>query len=162
MMEFVEYMKIKKRMLQQNKQIKKCFECPLSMVNNNRNLFCNNLELLYPEKAEAIVKKWAEEHLQKTILQAFLEEYPNTILNSENTPQFCPSDIGYKDLDCINDRFTCKDCWNQPVPDLDVKNIEQAEKYVPDNNEPYKMPAPIKITWDKGGYNPGPYCQKEE
>lgn len=124
MMEFVEYMKIKKRMTKTNNGdcLIHChkFECPLHATSNGHNLNCIIFERMYPEKAEAIVQKWADEHPRKTILQEFLEHYPNAKLNENGLPiHACPHYFGYENMiDSCNwsESYRCIKCWNQPVP----------------------------------------------
>lgn len=43
-----------------------CFNCPISGANNGENKDCVKFVRLYPEKATEIIRKWAEEHPQKT------------------------------------------------------------------------------------------------
>lgn len=53
---------------------------------------------------------------EKTMLQELLEKYPNTKLDSNGTPKFCPSKLGYSDKTCCEmDIEECVDCWNRPV-----------------------------------------------
>ena len=114
-MEFKEAMKIKKRMCQGIT----CFECPLNEPSSDKECACGEYILEFPEEAEEILIKWAEEHPQKTILQDFLEKYPNAPLKKDGTPQYvCPYQLGYdKSDDCIyEDTYTCcKKCWNRPL-----------------------------------------------
>lgn len=117
-MEFIEAMKIKKRMCEDD--IGDCIDCPLSDCNNATKETCDNFMMLYPEGAEKILTKWAEEHPQKTILQDFLEKYPNAPLKEDGIPQYvCPYQLGYdKSDDCIYEDVTCcKKCWNRPLED---------------------------------------------
>ena len=123
-MDVVKYFKKRKRMF--NSLGRKsgvcngvfCSDCPFSYTNNGKNLDCTNFEEEYPEKAIAIVEKWAAEHPQKTMLQDFLERYPNAPLDKiDGTPIICPYEIGYEerclDRDC-ND-IGCVKCWNRPI-----------------------------------------------
>lgn len=116
-MKFIEAMKIKKRMCEDD--IGDCIDCPLSDCNNATKETCDNFMMLYPEGAEEILTKWAEEHPQKTILQDFLEKYPNAKMDEDGTPEGpCPYHLGYDDDDdCIyEDTYTCcKKCWNRPL-----------------------------------------------
>lgn len=120
-MEFVEYMKIKKRMTKTDFKDTcglPCDECPFNIDDVGSILPCHGFEMLYPEKAEAIVQKWAEEHPQKTILQEFLEHYPNVSRHDNGVPKICPHVIGYKNIYEIGTLCTlegCEKCWNQPV-----------------------------------------------
>lgn len=111
-MKFVEAFKTVKRMC----DIEHCLTCPLSEDNNGTKESCCYFMIQFPEKAEKIITKWAEEHPQKTILQDFLEKYPNAKLNEEGFPKFCPFTLGF----CDNGCEVCvdvKDCWNRPLED---------------------------------------------
>lgn len=96
-----------------------CSNCPLSRMNNNKGQSCTAFEMLYPEKAIAVVQKWSNARLQKTYLTEFLEKYPKALLNDDGTPQgICPYQLGLKDsiADCkIGD--DCVACWNQTIED---------------------------------------------
>lgn len=114
-MEFIEAMKIKKRMCEDD--IIDCIDCPLSDSNNKTKETCSNFIMLHPEEAEEIIKKWAEEHPQKTLLQDFLEKYPNAPIDRYGTPGLCPYSVGYS-KNASNDCRTyssCKECWNRPL-----------------------------------------------
>lgn len=67
-----------------------CSNCPLCSINNNKGQSCTAFEMLYPEKAIEIVQKWSDEHPQKTYLSELLKNHPNTLLNDDGTPTFCP------------------------------------------------------------------------
>ena len=118
-MKFIEAFKTVKRMCEDD--IGDCIDCPLSIDNNNTKEHCYDFMMAYPERAEEILTKWAEEHPQKTILQDFLEKYPNAPLKKDGTPQYvCPYQLGYdKSDDCIyGDVYdSCKKCWNRPLED---------------------------------------------
>lgn len=112
-MEFKEAMKIKKRMCQGIT----CFECPLNEPSSDKECACGEYILEFPEEAEEILKEWAEEHSRKTILQDFLEKYPNTELNAFGLPLMCPNVLGYS-KEHHNDCMTyadCFQCWNRPL-----------------------------------------------
>jgi hypothetical protein len=93
-----------------------CEKCPLSSDNNGVGECCTDFEMLYPEKAIAIVQKWSDEHPQKTFVTEFLKNYPCAVVNGDGIPNsVCPYDLGLMDKhDC---RKTCIECWNQPVED---------------------------------------------
>lgn len=116
-MEFIEVMKIRNRTCKHYDG--DCENCPLYNRNNGRKLFCTDFLERYPEEAEKILSKWAEEHPQKTILMDFLEKYPNAKLDDDGTPEGpCPFHLGYDDDDnCIyGDVYdSCKKCWNRPL-----------------------------------------------
>lgn len=93
-----------------------CEKCPLSSDNNGVGECYTDFEMLYPEKAIAIVQKWSDEHPQKTFVTEFLKNYPCAVVNGDGIPNsVCPYDLGLMDKqDC---RKTCIECWNQPIED---------------------------------------------
>ena len=111
-MDAAKYFKERKRML--NSLGRKsgvcdglmCSNCPFADTKNGKNLNCSAFEAEYPEKAIAIVEKWAAEHPQKTIFQDFLEKYPNASLTSYGTPHICPCELGYEEK---NQKFDFRD-----------------------------------------------------
>lgn len=117
-MDAVEFLKEKDRMcdLFRNGNTT-CEKCKLSFRNNSKDLTCNIFVSRYPQEAVKIVEKWSEEHPKKTLLQDFLEKYPNAKIESDGTPEFCPSALGYKSCyscDIYSDDFVmcdCKECW---------------------------------------------------
>ena len=79
---------------------------------------CGVLQTDYPEIAVEIVEKWSKEHPQKTILEDFLEKYPNAALNDKGIPySICTRILGYKTIYCSDDDAmeSCIECWNQPM-----------------------------------------------
>lgn len=116
-MKALEYLREKNRMTE-SKNGKCgifCRDCPLSSTNNGTEKLCSVLETNYLEKTVAIVQKWAEEHPRKTMLQDFLEKYPNEPLGcGDNLPTICPCDLSYEsEWDCEGTQ--CFDCWNRPL-----------------------------------------------
>lgn len=95
-----------------------CSNCPL---NKDKILSCIAFQMLYPEKAIAIVQKWSDEHPRKTYLSEFLKNYPNTLLNDDGTPKrICPYELGLiSKNNCRINRINhnCIECWNQPIKD---------------------------------------------
>ena len=122
-MDAVKYLKEKRRML--NSLGRKfgvcngvlCSVCPFSNTNNGKGLSCSDFEAEYPEEVVAIVEKWAAEHPPKTMLQDFLERYPNAPLDKIGTPFICPYEIGYEEqrLDRNCNDIGCVKCWNRPI-----------------------------------------------
>ena len=117
----VEYLKTKNRMVQVRETgvcTIECDNCQLSSKNNGKGMICGYFEKLFSEDAISIVKKWAKEHPQKTILMDLLEKYPNTLIESDGIPNFCPESLGYKCdheiCDSLDDN-NCKKCWNRPL-----------------------------------------------
>lgn len=90
-----------------------CNICPLNRENNGKDISCVEFEGEYPETAVEIVEKWSKENPQKTILQDFLEKYPNAKL-SEGIPKSCCHFLGYpQPNECEFKK--CRDCWNRPL-----------------------------------------------
>lgn len=107
-MDAIKYLQEKARMCD---SFEGCADCLIIKDND-----CSQLEMTCPEKAVAIVEKWAAEHPQKTIFQDFLEKYPNASLTSYGTPHICPCELGYEEKKpeiCFSRR--CIDCWNRPI-----------------------------------------------
>lgn len=72
-----------------------CAKCPLSAGNNNKGICCTDFEVLYSEKAIAIVQKWSNAYPQKTFLTEFLKNYPNAQLRIDGLPKgVCPYALG--------------------------------------------------------------------
>lgn len=81
-MDAVEYLKEKARMTCSNNGGScniDCYDCPLGSKNNG-DMLCTVLEAVQPEKAIAIVKKWAAEHPVKTRQSEFLKMFPNAVI----------------------------------------------------------------------------------
>ena len=92
----------------------KCSGCPLSSFNNDTGVQCSIFEMLYPEKAIAIVQKWSDEHPQKTYLSEFLKNYPNAPLVHDGPPEICLRKLGLTDIKTCR-VGGCVECWNQPI-----------------------------------------------
>lgn len=93
-----------------------CAKCPLSAGNNNKGICCTDFEVLYSEKAIAIVQKWSNAHPQKTYLSELLEHYPNASLHDDGTPHLYPSDLGWNDSRKCREQSNCVECWSQIIP----------------------------------------------
>lgn len=106
-MDAVKYLKERNRMCDTFDLL--CSGCPLG----NSVEDCDDLQRERPEKAVEMVEKWSKENPEKTILQDFLEKYPNAQLCDDGTPNVCPKDLGISNM-CVslND---CHDCWNRPL-----------------------------------------------
>ena len=123
-MDAVKYFEEKRRMLDSLGRTKQrcdnvnCLDCPLYFKNNGIELYCGELEILYPERAIDIIEKWSQEHPRKTFLSDFLEKYPNAKLLKNGTPKnICPEDLGYCDKvdECKPFTDDCAVCWNRPL-----------------------------------------------
>lgn len=91
-----------------------CNVCPIWRSRPDQAEGCGIFLRKYPEKAISIVEKWSKEHPRKTILQDFLEKYPNALLEMDGTPRICLKELGYptdgysKGCEC-----DCVPCWNR-------------------------------------------------
>lgn len=70
-----------------------------------------------PEKCMEVMKKREEEHLRKTIVQEFLEKYPDARINNRGIPpELCPDDLGYSRAEkCGTGNNICVKCWNRSL-----------------------------------------------
>lgn len=62
---------------------KYCRECSLSELNTNKNLYCAEYLLKYPDKANEIILNWCKEHPVKTRQSEFLEMFPNAMKDGD-------------------------------------------------------------------------------
>lgn len=106
-MDAVKYLKEKNRMTFNGAKI---FET----IHNGRRKSLGAIEDDDPEKAVEIVEKWSAENPEKTILQDFLEKYPDAPVYTEGQPRLCPQVLGYFEGVCTGD-VSCKSCWNRPL-----------------------------------------------
>lgn len=58
-----------------------CDDCPISKNNNGMKVVCYSFLRLHPEKATEIIRKWSEEHPQKTLGDLVLEHFPDARMN---------------------------------------------------------------------------------
>lgn len=93
----------------------KCNDCPLNITNNDIGIPCFDFEMIYPEKAIQIVQRWSNEHPPKTYLSELLKHYPNTSLDDNGIPNFCPYRLGLMSIDDCRKDYNCVKCWNQPI-----------------------------------------------
>ena len=103
-----------------------CNDCPIWRSRPDQSEGCGIFLRKYPERAIAIVQKWALEHPRKTILQDLLEKYPNVELEYNKFPEICPHSLGYATNEkCFLDtdeRFfseECEECWNRPLEEVE-------------------------------------------
>lgn len=124
-MDAVEFLKEKKRMCDFfwcNGGYRSCAKCGLYSRNNYTKQGCDIFVYEHPQNAVEVVKKWSEEHPRKTLLQDFLEKYPNAKIDPDGTPDFCPSALGYYGIDecvgefCVN---YCKECWGRYIDEVE-------------------------------------------
>lgn len=70
---YVEVMKVKSRMCKTYRGF--CEKCDISSDNNGKNIGCGSFISEYPQEAQNIIMKWAEEHKVKTNLDVFCEVF---------------------------------------------------------------------------------------
>ena len=113
-MDAVKFLKERERMCL---IYKACDGCPLQE---------SDLCLDEGENAEAIVKtveKWSAEHPVKTRLMDFLEKHPRAFVDTDGTPLYYPSMLGYcGERDHIAPCAKCehrysgaRHCWDLPL-----------------------------------------------
>lgn len=109
----VEFL-IEKGRMTQNCTIK-CDKCGFNRNSNGKNVHCGLFQSKFPEEAVKILEEWIEKHPRKTILQDFLEKYPDAKLNENGVPSICPNALGYNVSSvCMAGYKPCYDCWNKP------------------------------------------------
>lgn len=111
---FIEKLRMTKRTKNGLCKIK-CSNCPLCSNNNGEGLSCPDFEMYYPEKAVKVVQRWSDEHPQRSYLTKLLKHYPNTPLEDDGTPNFCPYRLGLMSKDNCRKDHNCVKCWNQPI-----------------------------------------------
>ena len=111
MAEFTEVIRNKKRMCA---SCNNCEGCPISSDNNGANITCNPFMMNYPQEAEEIILKWAEEHPIKTnadVAKEFLLEKIGFDMTELNIDFNKCSYIRCKESDCDNCKY--KGFWEQ-------------------------------------------------
>lgn len=122
-MDTIKYFEEKKRMLNSLGRTGgrcysvRCLDCPLYSRNNGIDAACEELELLYPERAIEIIEKWSQEHPRKTMLQDFLEKHPKAPLDNDELPDICAYLVGYGRYKECDGETACFKCWNRPLED---------------------------------------------
>lgn len=80
---------------------------------------CKQYIYEHTDKAEQIIKKWTEEHPEKTYAQDFFEKFPyaHFLTSDEGLKRplkCCVKQIyGIEVSNCIGK--SCSECWNQPM-----------------------------------------------
>lgn len=71
----------------------------------------------FPDNADEIVDKWVSEHPVKTYTMDFFEKFPKAPKDPSGCPMPCIRLIHSEFIDksCLG--YTCKDCWNQLIPE---------------------------------------------
>lgn len=91
-----------------------CGDCPISDRNNGTSISCGYFMRMYPEKATEIIRKWSEEHPQKTRGDLVLEHFPHANLTLLKPCNFLGGK--WKTQNC-GQFVCCKECigkiWNE-------------------------------------------------
>ena len=101
-----------------------CTFCPFDKIAGNCSPVDLMLEDITKEMVE-VLQKWSDEHQPKTLLEDFLEKYPNAKKRSvDGLPCFCPSLLGYKNVKiCTSPQFeygeNCISCWNRLLEEVE-------------------------------------------
>lgn len=103
-MDAVKYLKEYNRMCSKET----CTSCPLRDL--EKDGFCKDILIKYPEQAVSVIEKWSSEHPMKTRQYELLELFPNVhIVNGYIN--ICPKEVDQtlKDhIDCL--KRSCNNC----------------------------------------------------
>lgn len=92
-----------------------CYYCPLSFVNNDKKISCEKFETQYHQRAIELIQQWSDEHPSKTYLSELLKVFPNSSLDENGTPIFCPHHLEFMSIDNCRNDGNCIKCWNQSI-----------------------------------------------
>ena len=100
-----------------------CGDCPLSVCNNDEKITCIRYETKYTDRAVEIVQQWSNEHPRKTIMDDFLEKYPNAKEHpafGKHAPTVCAYELGYVKYCCRDTEGCpkCEECWQTPLDEV--------------------------------------------
>lgn len=101
---------------------KRCEGCPADNY-GGCGVTCIMIGKIDAERLVPIVEKWSSEHPRKTRQSVFLEQYPDTIIDSYGVLGFCPTSISAAHRDsngaCKDPERLCRECrkefWSQEV-----------------------------------------------
>lgn len=115
MNEYVEVIKQRNRMCECNRKIANCEKCGLHEFYNGTGFGC--MEILYkkPEKAEAIIMKWAEENPAKTNYDKLVEIFGDRFFKPE----------GCEMLKCIAKGKGCIGCPHYRFWQSEYKGVSE-------------------------------------
>ena len=116
-MDAIEFIRERNRMCKSFGYGEGCRSCPVYKKGNR----CT--AVLWKEEIIPIVEKWSFEHPRKTRQSVFLDQYPDTIIDSYGVLGFCPTSISAAHRDsngaCKNPERLCRECrkefWSQEV-----------------------------------------------
>lgn len=112
MAEFLEVIKIKKRMCETYS--KGCFTCPMNYANNGEKMNCTVFIYNHPVKAEKIIMEWADEYPVKTNADKFKEVFGFNIETDICTKLGSHQDCNDLCIICELDNF-----WNKEYKEQD-------------------------------------------
>lgn len=93
-----------------------CKECPVWPSNNGTEKNCISFFRMYPEKATEIIRKWSEDHPQKTRADLILEHFPDAIWQYINPCHIFGPNWKYENCRRYKDCAECrKKVWNEVV-----------------------------------------------
>ena len=116
-MDAIEFIRERNRMCMSFGDGEGCMSCPFYKEGNR----C--MAIFWNEEIVPIVEKWSFEHPRKTRQSVFLEQYPDTIIDSYGVLGFCPTSISAAHRDsngaCKDPERLCRECrkefWSQEV-----------------------------------------------
>ena len=116
-MDALEFIRERNRMCKSFGDGEGCMSCPFYKEGNR----C--MAILWKEEIIPIVEKWSKENPRKTRQDVFLEQYPDTIIDSYGVLGFCPTSISAAHRDsngaCKDPERLCRECrkefWSQEV-----------------------------------------------
>ena len=116
-MDALEFIRERNRMCKSFGNGEGCMSCPFYKEGNR----C--MAILWKEEMIPIVEKWSKENPRKTRQDVFLEQYPDTLIDSNGVLQFCPTSISAAHRDsngaCKDPERLCRECrkefWSQEV-----------------------------------------------
>lgn len=116
-MDALEFVRERNRMCKSFGDGEGCMSCPFYKEGNR----C--MAILWKEEIIPIVEKWSKENPRKTRQSVFLEQYPDTIIDSYGVLGFCPTSISAAHRDsngaCKDPERLCRECrkefWSQEV-----------------------------------------------
>lgn len=92
-----------------------CQNCPLDLQNKFKCTCttCTDFEVNHPLEATEIVRKWAEEHPQKTRKDILLEKFPKAEICKDGSARSCCAELGMIPEEQCNEN--CMECWDTEV-----------------------------------------------
>ena len=121
-MDAVEFLKEYTRMCY---SFKGCTMCPLY----DEDIICSEYIKQFPKETVEVVKEWSEQHKRKTMMDDFLEKFPEALKRFGRYPVVCPHVVGYRfnalcphhttvnsTVSQLNDN-DCQMCWNRIFED---------------------------------------------